>query len=942
MEKMNSVLIVDDDTSNLMELASILRQEYKIYAFKDGVSALEKANESLPDLILLDVVMADMNGFEVISALKKSDKTKDIPVIFITGVNESESEREGLAIGAVDYIRKPFDAMVVKHRVRLQIQIINLQRDLKNAAEVADAANRSKSTFLANMSHEIRTPMNAIMGVTDILMQNENLSHDKITEGLDKIYASSEMLLSLINDILDFSKIEAGKLDIMSAEYKIANMINDAIHLNLMRIGKKPIMFKLDIKENIPAKFIGDELRIKQILNNLLSNAFKYTDAGNVTLSVICELEELGKEDITLVLSVQDTGRGMTKEQLDKLFDEYSRFNEKSNRTIEGTGLGLSIMRRLVNLMGGTIHVESELDKGTAVTIRLPQRTVGAGILGEEAAKNLRQFRQSNMTHRENTKFMREPMPYGRVLIVDDMENNLFVAVNLMKPYKIQIETASNGREAIEKIKNSKVYDIIFMDHMMPEMDGIEATKHLRDLGYADPIIALTANAVVGQADALLQNGFDAFMSKPIDIRQLDAILNKFICDKQPLEVIENARQQVSNIKINNENGIQPRMDFLLLDSLVRDVRKAVDVLEELCEKMVSTLNEEDLWNLTITAHGIKSSLKNIGESELSEFASKLEQASRERNSGIICLSIPGLTKELRMLLEKFEMISEIEGIDVINEDSDTLRNELLVIKEMCAGYNRKGALGIIYSMVNYSKETKSVLEKIKEYVFNGDFEEAESAAAEYLSGLAPVDGQPPEDSRTVTLLADKELAGFDIGKGLERYDNNERIYLKLLRSYAVTLRSLLRAINTVNEDNLADYKLKVHSIKGTSLEIFADKLGNAAAELEQAATAGDLNYINEHNPAFLQDAWKIINDIDAMLLDISAENPKPKKDMPDNELLSHLVSACEMYNLNGVNEAMGEIEKYQYESDDGLAGWLREKVDIMDYEQIVEKLSNL
>ncbi|MCL2456057.1 MAG: response regulator, partial [Defluviitaleaceae bacterium] len=529
MDKKNSLLIVDDDAANLMELTHILRSEFKVYVVKDGADALDKAANSVPDLILLDVIMPNMSGFDVLRELKKSDVTKNIPVIFITGINETENEGEGLAIGAVDYIRKPFDATVVKLRVNNQIKIVNLQRELENAvliaekcAREAENANKTKSVFLANMSHEIRTPMNAIMGVTEIMLQN-NLSPE-VEEGLNKIYNSSDLLLGIINDILDFSKIEAGKLDIFPAKYQIASLINDSVQLNIMRNDDKPIHFVLEIDANIPANLIGDELRIKQVMNNLISNAFKYTDKGRITLSVGFERAEKG---VTLVIGVRDTGHGMKKEQLENLFSEYSRFHEKTI-SAEGTGLGLAITQRLLSLMNGEIFVESQPDEGSMFTVKLPQGIENDEILGAQAAENLRSFRTGNTKKRR--QIIHEPMPYGRVLVVDDVETNILVAVGLMKPYQLKIETASCGRDAIEKIKRGEIFDLIFMDHMMPEMDGIEVTKILRnDFSYKKPIVALTASAVTGQADIFLQNGFDDFVSKPIDIRQLNVVLNKFV-----------------------------------------------------------------------------------------------------------------------------------------------------------------------------------------------------------------------------------------------------------------------------------------------------------------------------------------------------------------------------------------------------------------------------
>jgi len=717
-EKKNSLLLVDDEKSNLEVLLSILSSDYTIYMTKSGPSAIEMAEKYSPDLILLDIIMPDMDGYEVLKALRSSSKNKHIPVIFITGLNSVEDEEKGLDLGAADFIHKPFSAKIVKSRVRIQIQIVNhvssmlkMHKDLEEMAAVAEAANRAKSDFLAKTSHEIRTPMNAIMGITEILIENENLPTN-IEVGLDKIYNSCDMLLSIINDILDFSKIEAGKMDVLPVEYNVASIINDSVHLNIMRIEGKPIEFKLKVDENIPAKLVGDQLRIKQIFNNLLSNAFKYTDSGEVNLS-ICFKESC------LEFSVRDTGYGMTKEQLKKLYDEYSRFNqEHDGGTSKGTGLGMAITQRLIHIMGGEINVESEPGKGSLFTVRLPQKTVDSEVLGKEVAENLRQFRTCYLPRNKRTKIVREPMPYGSVLIVDDVETNLYVAQSFMKPYKLQIETVLNGRAAINKAKN-KVYDIIFMDHMMPGMDGLEATKIIRDSGYTAPIIALSANAIAGQADIFRQNGFDDFISKPINTRQLDTILNKFIRDKHPQQVFVSEPIQ------------QPLpQDQMLVELCVKDTRRTIALLEKLSQENGI---KDNLQKFIVNVHGIKSVLKTIGETNLSEFALKLETFGREHKIEQITVLVPEFLNGLRTLLYKFKQKPSEN-----TADEKDLRNKLQAIKKMCSDYNRKEALDAIVGIEKCSQETRDILDKIKECVIHSDFEEAEKVAD---ARLAAIDG---------------------------------------------------------------------------------------------------------------------------------------------------------------------------------------------------------
>jgi CheY-like chemotaxis protein/anti-sigma regulatory factor (Ser/Thr protein kinase) len=367
---------------------------------------------------------------------------------------------------------------------------------------------------------------------------------------LNIIYNSGYTLLAIINDLLDLSKIEAGKLELINDRYEIASVINDTINLNTARRGSKPIEFKLYVDKDIPLELIGDELRVRQVLNNLLSNAFKYTDSGEVSMSLAAET--IGKK-VTLTITIRDTGQGMTDEQIREMFDAYSRFNLKANRMVEGTGLGMSIVQQLVDIIGGDVSVKSVPGKGTKITVHLIQGYAGPARMGKKLTETLMNFRLTTTSKTRRVQIVREPMPYGRVLVVDDLETNLYVAKGFLLPYGLVVDTALSGPEAIEKIERGNEYDIVFMDHMMPKMDGIEAVQIMRKKGYTRPIIALTANAVSGQADIFMANGFDGFISKPIDIRELNASLNKFVRDRQPPEVIEAARAvHLSDREINS------------------------------------------------------------------------------------------------------------------------------------------------------------------------------------------------------------------------------------------------------------------------------------------------------------------------------------------------------------------------------------------------------
>ncbi|MDR2168340.1 MAG: PAS domain S-box protein [Clostridiales bacterium] len=595
-------------------------------------------------------------------------------------------------------------------------------RELKRMIEelkridAAEEESRAKTRFLARMSHEIRTPMNAVMGITEIELQKDGHSPETI-EAFLRIHNSSNMLLTIINDILDLSKAESGRMEIMPALYEVSSMVVDTVQLNLLHIGSKSIKFRLEIDENIPAYLIGDELRLKQILNNLLSNAFKYTRIGEVVLTF--KAESRGDEEVYLSMSVEDTGQGMTQEQVENLFAaDFTRFNLENNRVIEGSGLGMMITHHLITMMNGEISVTSVPGEGSIFTVCVPQKTCGSNPLGKEAVENLQKLEETQLSLKKVKKTRREPMPYGRVLVVDDVESNLYVVKGILQPYKIAVETVTSGFDAVDKISDGEEYDIIFMDHMMPKMDGIETTKRIRDMGYKKPIVALTANALKGVSSMFLENGFDGFISKPIDIDLLNAFLVRHIREQRSPEEIAAARAQ----NISNIDG--------LTEAFLLDAKRAVEILEPLLD--FKAPEDEELKAITTQFHAMRSALNNIGRIDLSKLAGALETAAREFDMQTIEMNSQIFIGELKELIEELAAPAIEESDEFqIEEDIEYLWTTLAQIAEACEDYEVAEAKRLLDELTakTYSRDTKELLKEISANILYGDFDGAAELA---------------------------------------------------------------------------------------------------------------------------------------------------------------------------------------------------------------------
>lgn len=592
----------------------------------------------------------------------------------------------------------------------------------KKAEKIAQNASASKSNFLANMSHEIRTPINTIMGMDEMILRETG--EKKVQEYALDIKSASQTLLSLINDILDITKIESGKMTIVEGEYSFLSLMHDVLNTANIKARDKNLILTTDIAENIPCDLIGDDIRIKQILTNIITNAVKYTPQGSVHVAVSCR--KAGANRVELYFSVKDTGIGIKEEDMGRLFKSFERLDVSRNRGIEGAGLGMAITQSLLNMMDSYLNVDSVYGKGSTFSFKLLQTVANEEPIGDFNK------RLENMTaiYEYNSSFV---APDARFLVVDDNAMNRKVFVALLKESKVQVVEAADGRECLKLIQ-SQHFDMIFLDHMMPGMDGLETFKAMGSLEgnkcLGTPIIALTANAIAGAKERYLSLGFHGFLSKPIVSSQLEKTIREFLpahlmqraADSQLAQENDLAHKaketdQEEKIQLPEIEGID--WDYALLHFPNKNIllESAVDFYKSIGNEIAQLKAYMDNWdtsqsmeNYRIKVHAIKSMANTIGATALGGLAKVCEYAARDGKKDRIFALTPVLLEELTALKGRLKQLVSDEEKQPM-EDPDDLYALLEMLKIAIKTYDSVRADNLMDQINTYSYDAKLQIE---------------------------------------------------------------------------------------------------------------------------------------------------------------------------------------------------------------------------------------
>ncbi|MCR5773828.1 MAG: response regulator [Lachnospiraceae bacterium] len=528
-------------------------------------------------------------------------------------------------------------------------------REMDEQRKIADKANEAKSKFLASISHEIRTPINAVLGMDEMILR-ESREKDTLAYAMD-IKNSGRTLLALINDILDLSKIEEGRMEILPTEYGFVSVINDLVNMIRDRAEKKGLKFEIKADPKIPFILFGDEIRIKQILLNLLTNSVKYTEEGLIVLEA--GLRETTVEEAVISFKVSDTGIGMKPEDMDKLFVPYERIEELRNRNVEGTGLGMSIVQQLLALMDSHLEVNSVYGEGSDFYFEIRQKVIDPSPIGD-ITERLKEDIGCRGAERELFH-----APDADILVIDDTEVNLKVVKSLLKRTRIRVETANSGRDGLI-LARRKPFDVVLIDSMMPDMNGVETLQRMKEEALSDKTvyIAFTADAVTGARESYLKEGFRDFLTKPVDAEQLEEMLREYLPTEKLVDPSEDTGDVAGSSKLDPEiyriDELHVKLGLELCDS--EEVYKVVlneflEASSENIEKISGYCESGDIENYTIRVHGLKSSAGLIGATRLSGMAKVLEHAGQKNDIETIRRGTERLIAHYRALCEKLAAI---------------------------------------------------------------------------------------------------------------------------------------------------------------------------------------------------------------------------------------------------------------------------------------------
>ena len=609
MQQRASILLVDDQKTGLKLLASVLRDQYHIRLASSGAQAIAQCQRELPDLVLLDVVMPDMDGFATLEALRADPATAAVPVIFLTGQQSAEHEQRGLQLGAEDYIHKPYNTDVVLARVNTHIKLIRQRKALEELSLQLDLANQAKSRFLAMISHEIRTPLTSVIGYAEAILAGE-IHPTEQQQAIRSICQNGKHLLSLLNDVLDLSKIEASKLELEILPVDIVALMQEVADLMAERTRQKGLQFSVVYQWPLPSSVQTDPTRLKQILLNLTNNAVKFTQQGFVRL-------DIAYAQSRLQVAVSDSGIGIDAAQQARLFQAFSQADNSISRSYGGTGLGLVTSKQLAERLGGTIELQSEAGKGSTFIVQIAAAAspdcTELHALPERAVSNTPD--PISQQHWQ-----------GRVLLAEDQPDNQLLLVRMLQHSGLDVVAVNNGRELVEAAV-SQDFDLILSDIQMPVMDGVSAIKLLQAAGNTTPCIALTANTMKHEIDSYLEAGFADHLAKPIQRERFAKVLSHFLSQLQPplLQLPDHEKHRL-------------RQGFL----------SGLPAQQQLLEK---AWQQMDLASLQYQAHALKGTAALFEAEALSQAAAHLEQQAKdELDIGLLLQSYQAVLAQLDSL----------------------------------------------------------------------------------------------------------------------------------------------------------------------------------------------------------------------------------------------------------------------------------------------------